>query len=830
MSAQTLSSKDATAPSKRKKRSAVNSSDTEAIRKPKKRSKRNDGNAAPASKADAAHKTSGDSLRSCASQPVPSYKSQEARKVLKPTTTHASQPAGQEGKKSSASLPISSDKPDKSRKKSKPTNAHKPQLKEQDGKKSLAPPPVSSDKPQESHKKSKSAATNEPHLTEQDRKGTTKESSQAKGLDLPEVISAGKSKGLMPVGDGSAAKPQTTPRVESVGRQKDATPEQSSPPKAKKPKKKSKEKPATPALSRGQHDSSGGDDIDPSIFPLVDEEDGNTNKVSLKRTQAANLPPPVRDGPSSGSFRDNEKEICDQVFAWFLNHNPEYNDNSLRRLIADWRNAGEFKDSIAKVLPNRTRDSLRKFCHRRYSLYIKGPWTPEMDEQLKKNFALYPNSWAKIAEVVERDPQSCRDRWRHISGKGENAETGPWSVDEENELLEAVDDTLKKVRSEAGARNKDLEKSIDWKTVSAKMNGKRNAKHCRDKYVLLKKVHSQSGLSVSEPTTPVVPSKKQRPLTAILPSLQLGDIFDILTEIHTAVDSNKTYRNESTVWSIVSQRTSQSRFDSRLRRRVFYEELEKSQDKLPRSIKTIPGKAMLLASLIELESQEQGLEAEQLPRGYSKGSESKSASRVVDSEDEDECNLDAASKGGNAPKNDGALHAALSKQKSAAPMPQTHKVSQIHSATSSDESSSSDESDSSASSSKSELNPSESGAVKLSTIQRKEASMSSNTSTTSSKGSTSEDTNGSQADSVKTTSEASTSKGSGLSQVKQEDYSSDSSSSSSSSSTRDVARARIGEDKSTSWAKSSDESSSDTSSSDGSSDSSSDDDSDSSDD
>ena len=95
--------------------------------------------------------------------------------------------------------------------------------------------------------------------------------------------------------------------------------------------------------------------------------------------------------------------------------------------------------SPADLLPSTGAEAAAPNSSKRYrdTATMKGPWTPEEDEQLKKLVEQYsPSKWSLIASHMEnRNGKQCRERWlNHLS---DGIRKGLWSDEEEQMLVDA---------------------------------------------------------------------------------------------------------------------------------------------------------------------------------------------------------------------------------------------------------------------------------------------------------------------------------------------------------------------------------------------------------
>ncbi|KAI7541234.1 hypothetical protein KC331_g8700 [Hortaea werneckii] len=347
----------------------------------------------------------------------------------------------------------------------------------------------------------------------------------------------------------------------------------------------------------------------------------------------ASLPAPVVNGPAAGAFDSSEKAAADAVFAYMCRQEG-LTPTQMRVKVSDWRTVGDFKMEMQAALPNRNQRAIRKFCLRRFTADDTGPWTEEQDELLRMAYTEHPNQWAEIGRTVGRTAESCRDRWRHHLTYS-NADTGPWSREEEEKLVKAVNECLEIVRENARKENNGevlndrtkQESLISWNMVADKMDGKRGKKRCYEKWRNMKyraPLDNQTPNAAFDTTAPAPEamqpqppaskfnpdSKKQRNVRKKLERFHYGDYYDVLAEIQKAIpDGDQIYNDESTVWSVISLRNQDSRFSGALRRAAYHRMLEiYGSSKGAKKSVTIAGKSRAMMKALAKWAKQEGID------------------------------------------------------------------------------------------------------------------------------------------------------------------------------------------------------------------------------
>ncbi|GMK59658.1 hypothetical protein CspeluHIS016_0802640 [Cutaneotrichosporon spelunceum] len=130
---------------------------------------------------------------------------------------------------------------------------------------------------------------------------------------------------------------------------------------------------------------------------------------------------------------------------------------------------------LAAEVPGRPVKSVVEATKRMYDPRArKGLWLPSEDRALLKAQDMFPNSWTRISEAVDRSEHDCRDRWRELRDVRTRA-VGPWSAEEETALRKAV-------AAACAAAGRDPADGVPWDDVVERMGRKRTAMQCRQKW------------------------------------------------------------------------------------------------------------------------------------------------------------------------------------------------------------------------------------------------------------------------------------------------------------------------------------------------------------
>ncbi|KAF8626798.1 hypothetical protein AX17_006457 [Amanita inopinata Kibby_2008] len=135
-----------------------------------------------------------------------------------------------------------------------------------------------------------------------------------------------------------------------------------------------------------------------------------------------------------------------------------------------------FWSEITAAVPQRPIIAVYHHVRRsHHPLKQQGKWTAEEDGRLKQAVADLGQQWEKVSERVGRMSSDCRDRYRNHIVNRDIRVTGPWTKEEEQQLIRIVT----KMTVEQG---KDFDNDVFWGRVSEEMGGKRGRQQCRIKW------------------------------------------------------------------------------------------------------------------------------------------------------------------------------------------------------------------------------------------------------------------------------------------------------------------------------------------------------------
>lgn len=185
---------------------------------------------------------------------------------------------------------------------------------------------------------------------------------------------------------------------------------------------------------------------------------------------------------TGGAFSKQEVAKLKEFMDHYQAANHMSRDELCLRVWSSERRKDNFWDSVAAVLPHRTRSSVYKHVRRAYHVFkVRGKWTPQEDNQLSQLVELKGAQWRQIGIMMGRMPEDCRDRWRNYVICGTQRQQNKWTVDEEGKLRHVVHQILEE----------NPNTDINWTLVSQKMGGARSRIQCRYKWNKINKRASQ---------------------------------------------------------------------------------------------------------------------------------------------------------------------------------------------------------------------------------------------------------------------------------------------------------------------------------------------------
>lgn len=369
----------------------------------------------------------------------------------------------------------------------------------------------------------------------------------------------------------------------------------------------------------------------------------NKTRTAWEASSSREKPSHNAQRSAKGPLTSQEKDMVDRLFQETIAETG-MSDADLRSMIKNWKTAAEFKDAVETALPDRPLAAIRKFCQRRYHNMERGAWSAEDDASLRSAYAAHPDKWTDISALVGRTASDCKDRWKNTVSIQETMQLGPWSQEETVSLAKAVEQSIKELKKAnkdtKGLSRAELERMLSWSEVAKKLGGTRSAKRCNEKWQKMKRANVDGRVSVSaQPLAtgldPKHSSNKLREIEKLYNQCDVGDLYDILTEIHTALpDPNQHFEHESTLWAIVATKNPGSRFKSAMRRRGLHDAAGVYAAEVG-DHESVSSKAKTLAEFLESQWGTKALAEKRSFAPKSKAPKFKSAEKV-DSDGEDE--------------------------------------------------------------------------------------------------------------------------------------------------------------------------------------------------
>jgi hypothetical protein len=190
---------------------------------------------------------------------------------------------------------------------------------------------------------------------------------------------------------------------------------------------------------------------------------------------------------------------------------------SVARLCSECDHKAELKGAwmeIAKVLPDRSVQSVYRHGLRQLHPFKRGLWTDDECEMLETLVARMGKKWASIQEKLNRSADSCRDKYREMS---DSYTRGRWK-ENETELLKRIirehlnEDPTADIK-ELGRMAESKGIKIPWSVISKRMI-KRSRLSCFKKWQKMTGLHSPSDQFKNGP-----PVKAEEPPIELAPRI-----------------------------------------------------------------------------------------------------------------------------------------------------------------------------------------------------------------------------------------------------------------------------------------------------------------------
>ncbi|KAI9643260.1 hypothetical protein NHQ30_007876 [Ciborinia camelliae] len=219
-----------------------------------------------------------------------------------------------------------------------------------------------------------------------------------------------------------------------------------------------------------------------------------SSEVKPKRSRSQSLTRP-KDG--NGRLGDDETtRIADAVELYRADNDLEQQAVNVIIQGNALSDGKKFWDFMKEEVPDVPKRNLQSWCRRNFHNYAaRGVWSTEQDEELMQVFNRKPKKWSLIGAELNRLPDDCRDRWRNYLSVT-NLELGPWKLEEEQQLKDAVKkciDLIREDRRREGLLKPEEEdddtyheQDISWMKVSELMDLSRSHLQCYRKWKAIK--------------------------------------------------------------------------------------------------------------------------------------------------------------------------------------------------------------------------------------------------------------------------------------------------------------------------------------------------------
>jgi Myb-like DNA-binding domain len=199
----------------------------------------------------------------------------------------------------------------------------------------------------------------------------------------------------------------------------------------------------------------------------------------------------VHAGTISGKFSKEESEKVRVAIKAYCDEK----NITISRLCSECDHKAELKGAwmeIAKVLPDRSVQSVYRHGLRQLHPFKRGLWTEDECDSLELLVAQIGKKWAAIQDKLNRSADSCRDKYREMS---DCYIRGRWKENETEQLKRIIREYL---HAEPSADIKELGRMVEaksikipWSVISKKMI-KRSRLSCFKKWQKMTGLYSPS--------------------------------------------------------------------------------------------------------------------------------------------------------------------------------------------------------------------------------------------------------------------------------------------------------------------------------------------------
>jgi len=222
-------------------------------------------------------------------------------------------------------------------------------------------------------------------------------------------------------------------------------------------------------------------------------------------------------------FRESEN-ITQEEIIQIIHVNPQQAKGQLHRQL--WA-------TVVEACTTRPRQKLIHWCRQNFHNFVaRGTWTQEQDDELMEMIERHGKKWSHIGGLINRLSTDCRDRYRNHLVCRDTVKRDYWSKEEEEQLYDAVQLAVNKIREDKTLKKVDdetIEGLINWQLISEAMGSTRNRLQCMKKWKLL----GESGV-IPERVASMLPPSSSLRLAMVrkdLKKIDLQDKFQLVSYI-----------------------------------------------------------------------------------------------------------------------------------------------------------------------------------------------------------------------------------------------------------------------------------------------------------
>ena len=150
---------------------------------------------------------------------------------------------------------------------------------------------------------------------------------------------------------------------------------------------------------------------------------------------------------SKRTFSKSETDVIKSALCEYALTN-NMSESALIRLVSNGTTpfTGNLWEFVHSRVPSRTPQSIKSFCHRRFSPYnYRGRWTKAEERRLIELVQIHGCKWQKLSKFFERTPTNIRDKWRSLGERNfsQRVYQRIWAGDDILKLIRLVEATHK---------------------------------------------------------------------------------------------------------------------------------------------------------------------------------------------------------------------------------------------------------------------------------------------------------------------------------------------------------------------------------------------------